>query len=104
MNMEDLWQLDPGKATDMLEEIFFRTIDNAYKDLGEVIKKMKKGLPRSATVYDVLGVNPSATEEEVRKAYREKAWKAHPDRGGSNVEMALLNKAYEMIKRHRGWK
>ncbi len=54
--------------------------------------------------FVILGVKTSATKEEVTKAYREKAGKAHPDRGGSDEEMAKVNAAYEAIKLYRGWK
>jgi len=36
-----------------------------------------------ASPYQVLGIASDATEEEVRRAYREKAKLLHPDRGGS---------------------
>lgn len=55
--------------------------------------------------YKVLGVDPSASDEEIKKAYRELARKYHPDRFNSNPDMAELagekmkeiNTAYEEI-------
>ena len=49
--------------------------------------------------YDVLGVSPSATREEVRLAYKRKAMLYHPDRGGDATEFAALHRAYERIVR-----
>lgn len=54
--------------------------------------------------FEELGVSPEASQEEVKRAYRERAQKFHPDRGGSNEQMARLNLAYEVIKRFKGWK
>ncbi len=51
----------------------------------------------------ILGVTIESTREEVDKAYKEKAWNAHPDHGGSNMDMAKVNAAYEAIKKVRGW-
>lgn len=53
--------------------------------------------------YTILGVGMDASEQEVKKAYRKAATKAHPDKGGSNEKMMLVNAAYEAIKRFRGW-
>ncbi|MBQ7188129.1 MAG: TerB family tellurite resistance protein [Kiritimatiellae bacterium] len=63
--------------------------------------------------YEVLGCSRSATNEEVRKAYREKVKQLHPDvlraQGLSdeliakaNDQMARLNAAWNEIKQQRG--
>jgi len=58
--------------------------------------------------FAILGVEMNATREEVDKAYREKAKATHPDThpdvGGSNIEMAKINAAYEAIRLFKGWK
>lgn len=53
--------------------------------------------------FTILGVSMDASEEEVRDAYRKKAFEVHPDRGGSNLEMAKVNAAWETIRKFRGW-
>ncbi|MFM7764991.1 MAG: TerB family tellurite resistance protein [Sphingomonadales bacterium] len=62
--------------------------------------------------YKILDVNTNADEEEVKKAYRKMAMRFHPDRllGLSDNEKKAaeekflsVQKAYENIKRKRGW-
>lgn len=52
--------------------------------------------------YKVLGVPPTATEDEIKKAYRKLAKKHHPDLNPGNAEaarrMSEINAAYEQIK------
>jgi curved DNA-binding protein CbpA len=48
--------------------------------------------------YETLGVPPEASPEEIKQAFRRAAAKAHPDKdGGSDEQMALVNKAYEVL-------
>ncbi len=51
--------------------------------------------------YRLLGLSPSASWEEVEKAYRRKAKIHHPDHGGDEDTMRTLNEAYNYIKRVR---
>ena len=50
--------------------------------------------------YDVLGVASSATQQEIRDAYRRRARMAHPDLSGqdSGTWMRDLNAAWDLLK------
>jgi curved DNA-binding protein len=47
--------------------------------------------------YDVLGVNQSATQQEIKSAYRKLAKKYHPDTGGDSNKFKQVNEAYSII-------
>lgn len=56
--------------------------------------------------YSILGLDKSATDDEVKKRYRELVRKLHPDTAGNEgttflLEMVLA--AFELIKRERNW-
>ena len=51
-------------------------------------------------LYRILGVNPNAKPEEIKKSYRNLAKKYHPDLNpGKNYEerLKLINAAYDII-------
>lgn len=47
--------------------------------------------------YDLLGVTPGNTCQQVKKRYYALACLCHPDRGGTNEQMQTLHNAYEFI-------
>lgn len=60
--------------------------------------------------YDLLGVEPTATEKELKKAYRQKALLLHPDKNPDDIEAAnqrfsLVRAAYEVLsdEQERSW-
>lgn len=48
--------------------------------------------------YNILGVEKTATPDEIKKAYRKLAMQHHPDKGGDPEQFQAINEAYETLK------
>lgn len=75
--------------------------------------RRKPGEKDDSHYYSVLGLAPSATEAEIKKAYRRLMSQYHPDRVatlGEDLQKAAaekaktINEAYMIIERRRGFK
>lgn len=56
--------------------------------------------------YSMLGLEDTASDEEIKKRYRDLAKRLHPDVAGKETEhlFKLVQMAYEQISGNRGWK
>jgi hypothetical protein len=52
---------------------------------------------REAEARAILGVGPGASAAEIRRAYRVRMARAHPDRGGGHAEAARLTAARDLL-------
>ena len=64
------------------------------------------------SAYKILGIDANATEDEIKKAYREMAKKYHPDkvaylgddvRKSAEQKLQEVNEAYDKIRKQRGF-
>lgn len=64
------------------------------------IKFKRKEVKMSSSLYEILGVNSDATQDEIKKAYRKLARKYHPDVNkddGAEEKFKEINGAYEVL-------
>lgn len=75
--------------------------------------RSKSSTHSSSDDYRTLGIAPTATDDEVKRAYRRMAMKYHPDkvatlgeevRKNAETQFRLINEAYERIRTARGMK
>ncbi len=106
-----------AKADGHVSEVEMRVIQNIADMLSipqmefESVKNMFYRNVNSD--YAVLGIDPSASDEEVKKAYRTMAVKFHPDKvaqmgeefqKGAKEKFQNIQDAYEAIKKSRSFK
>jgi len=90
--------VDPQSA--QIVEAYLDHVHPTWRDdvaRGEREMRDKDGRMQPAQAYDILGLKPGATEDDVRRAHRELMLKLHPDRGGSTYLAAQVNEAKDVL-------
>jgi len=85
-------------------ESFVRYVASMGIDLSQVPNMV--GRVDDFDPYQILGLDKTATDEEVRKRYRKLARLLHPDTAESEGTKRLcqvVNEAYQQIAKGRGW-
>jgi DnaJ-domain-containing protein 1 len=87
--------LDPAKLAEMMKRL---GIDMSH------LSGMMGQVP-GFDPYKILGLDKSASDEEVKKRYHQRLRQFHPDTAGPGMEFHLqaVMAAYELIKKERGW-
>jgi DnaJ like chaperone protein len=100
--------LDPQELSVIEQIVINMAVQNAdYQSILALYQRHKD----TNWAYTALEIQPSATDEEVKKAYRRMAMKYHPDKvanAGEEIRQQAtekfrgINEAYEHIKKQRG--
>jgi len=96
-----LWQecrfADPRSAQ-LIEAYLDRAHPSWREDMARAESPPGRG-PRMSReeALEVLGLEPGASEDDIRRAHRELMLKLHPDRGGSDYLAAKINEAKAVL-------
>ena len=83
----------------VLEAYLDRYADANWREQAHVADQADKvsGTMGRAEAYQILGVQPEASREEIQAAYRRLIQRVHPDHGGSSYLAARLNQARDVL-------
>ena len=90
-------QREDAESCPLLESYLDRAHGPDWRQ-GTQVPESSTDLSRSEA-YEILGLSPDASHDEVIDAHRRLMQKLHPDRGGSDYLAAKLNKAKELLLR-----
>jgi hypothetical protein len=99
--MAELWRdcrfADPQSAS-LIEAYLDRAHPSWREDMSR--QRAESGAAQGMTrdeAYEILGLAPGASVDEIRRAHRELMLKIHPDRGGSDYLAAKINEAKDVL-------
>ncbi len=102
-----MYQRIMGVIAEEMQGVINDQLAGLMKSMGIDLSQLR-GMASGQMAFDpyrILGLDRSASDEEVKKRYRELLRKLHPDTAGVEGTAFLLQMvlvAYEMIKRERG--
>lgn len=77
-------------------------IIQAIRELrGDDVPRQEMSAHDTEMCYKILGLSPGSTWAEIERAYRTKAKIHHPDKGGDEDAMRVLNDVYTKLKKTR---
>jgi len=102
--LEDLQRWAAETASAKCREAIDPMLQGMLKSMGIEMSQFR----RQAAVdpYSVLGLDRSASDEEVKKKYRELVHVLHPDKSGTPATGSLfqmVQTAFQLIAKERGW-
>ena len=96
-----LWQdcrFEDPQSAQLLEAYLDRIHPSWREDMARAEGEDGAGGRMTAEeAYDILGVKPGASHDEIRRAHRELMKKLHPDRGGSSYLATKINEAKDFL-------
>ena len=101
--MQELLEEFQGMSEKLLRDASQKLFEQAGTDFAGSFRDMKG--QAGADPYRVLGLDKSASDEEVKKRYRERLRQYHPDTAGPGMEFHLqaVLAAFQLISKERGW-
>ncbi|MGD9784833.1 MAG: DnaJ domain-containing protein [Hyphomicrobiaceae bacterium] len=98
-----LWQdcrhVDPQSAQ-IIEAYLDRVHPSWRDDVARGERRMASGddgRMSAEEAYEILGLKPGASRDDIRRAHRELMLKLHPDRGGSTYLASKINEAKDVL-------
>ena len=93
---------DDEQSRSLLEAYFDRREPNWREKFGENQDSSsntatKSGKMTKEEAYEILGLNSSASKEDIIEAHKRLIGQLHPDRGGTNYLAATINRAKDTL-------